>query len=141
MNGGEFLDSNVFIYSLDPDDPAKRLTARRLIGDSLTSGQGRISFQVIQETLNVITRKLRTTVRPDDARQLLAEVLMPLCRVMPSQALYERALDLHAEYRYSFYDSLIIAGALAGGCSRLFSEDLQAGQQIQGLTIINPFAA
>jgi len=67
-------------------------------------------------------------------------VLLPLWRIMPSQALYQSALDLHARYQFSFYDSLIIAAALAAGCTRLYSEDLQHGQRIEGLTIENPFA-
>lgn len=137
----DFIDSNVFIYSLDLDSPEKRATARRLVEDVLHSGEGRISFQVIQETLSVITRKFQRTVSPDDARQFLDEVLVPLWRVMPTQRLYERALDIQARYRYSFYDSLIIAAALAAGCTRLYSEDLQHGQRIEGLTIANPFTA
>jgi predicted nucleic acid-binding protein len=88
-----------------------------------------------------MTRKLQKTVTPDDARLFLDEVLVPLWRVMPSQSLYQRALDIHDRYQFRFYDSLIVAAALAGGCTRLFSEDLQHGQRIEGLAIQNPFAA
>lgn len=58
---------------------------------------------------------------------------------MPTVDLYTRALDLHKRYRYSFYDSLILAAALEAGCVRLYSEDFQDGQQIEGLTLENPF--
>jgi predicted nucleic acid-binding protein len=64
---------------------------------------------------------------------------VPLWRISPSQALYDRALDLQARYRYGFYDSLVIAAALDAGCTQLYSEDLQDGQRIEGLTITNPF--
>ena len=137
----DFVDSNVLVYLLDASNPEKRATARRLVQDKLQAGDGQISFQVVQESLNVVTRKFQTTATPDDTRQFLAEMLVPLWRIMPSQALYERALDVHSRYRYSFYDSLIIAAALAGGCTRLYSEDLQHGQRIEGLTIENPFRA
>lgn len=137
----DFLDSNIFVYSLDVTDPEKHATARRLVAGVLQSGEGRISFQVIQETLSVITRKFQTAVSPDDTRQFLAGVLVPLWRVMPSQGLYERALDIQTRYGYSFYDSLIVAAALSAGCTRLLSEDLQHGQRIEGLSIENPFAA
>jgi predicted nucleic acid-binding protein len=40
---------------------------------------------------------------------------------------------------HHFFDSLIIAAALSAGCDRLYSEDLQHGQLIEGLTIVNPF--
>jgi predicted nucleic acid-binding protein len=66
-------------------------------------------------------------------------MLMPLCRELPSEALYLRTLGLQAARGYSFYDSLIIAAALEAGCTRLLSEDLQHGQVIEGLRIENPF--
>ncbi len=50
-----------------------------------------------------------------------------------------RALDLQARFRFSFYDSLIVAAALQAGCSRLLTEDLQHGQQVDGVTIEKPF--
>jgi predicted nucleic acid-binding protein len=139
MSDGDFLDSNVFIYLVDPDNAAKRRIAEDLIFTAVASGSATISFQVVQETLNVMTRGLRTVVTADDARRFLADVLVPLWRVMPTRALYERALDVHSRYGYSFYDSLIIAAALQAGCARLHSEDLQHGQRIEGLTIENPF--
>jgi predicted nucleic acid-binding protein len=135
-----FLDSNVLVYLLDEGDAAKRTAADRLVRAGLEAGDAHISFQVIQETLNVITRKLQTPVTPEDARRFLDEVLVPMWRVMPTQKLYEHALDIQARYRYSFYDALIIAAALTAGCTRLYSEDLQHGQRIEGLTIENPFA-
>jgi predicted nucleic acid-binding protein len=136
----DFLDSNVLVYLLDEGEAAKRATADRLVRAGLETGEAHISFQVIQETLNVITRKLQTPVTPEDARRFLDEVLVPMWRVMPTQKLYEHALDIQARYRYSFYESLIIAAALGAGCTRLYSEDLQHGQRIEGLTIENPFA-
>ena len=77
-----------------------------------------------ESRLHLVTRKFQRTVTADDARQFLEEVLVPLWRVMPTQRLYERALDVQARYRYGFYDSLIIAAALSAGCLRLLSEDL-----------------
>ncbi|HYY88749.1 MAG TPA: PIN domain-containing protein [Chloroflexota bacterium] len=136
----DFLDSNVLLNLVDESDPGKRTTAERLVAQGLRTGEAQISFQVVQETLNVITRKVRVPTSPDDARRFLSEVLIPLWRIMPTHALYERALDIQARYRYSFYDALIIAAALAAGCTRLYSEDLQHGQRIEGLIIEDPFA-
>jgi predicted nucleic acid-binding protein len=42
-------------------------------------------------------------------------------------------------YRFSFYDSMIVAAALTAGCRELLSEDLQHGQQIETMTIVDPF--
>jgi predicted nucleic acid-binding protein len=69
----------------------------------------------------------------------LDQLLAPLWRVMPSAALYHRALALQARGKFGFYDALIVAAALSEGCARLRSEDLQAGRRIEGLVISNPF--
>ena len=66
-------------------------------------------------------------------------VLAPLWRIHPSPALYMRGLSIQERCGFSFYDSLIVAAALEGGCTRLLSEDLQHGQQIDGLRVENPF--
>jgi predicted nucleic acid-binding protein len=139
MSDVSFFDTNVLVYLLDASSPDKRANVRQLVQETLDSGEGKISFQVIQELLNVVTRKFQTVVAMDDARDFLDDVLMPLWTVMPSRDLYRRALGIHARYQFSFYDALIIAAALSAGCTRLFSEDLQHGQQIEGLTIENPF--
>lgn len=135
----EFIDSNVFIYLFDETAPDKREAAQALIQAGLETGLASISYQVVQETLNIIVRKLPVPATPDQARRFLDAVLVPMWRVMPSPGLYHRGLDIQARYRYGFYDALIIAAALDAGCTRLYSEDLQHGQRIEGLTIENPF--
>jgi predicted nucleic acid-binding protein len=125
---------------MDEDDAAKRGAAEYLVHEGLQTGEASISFQVVQETLNVFTRKVQVPAKPHDAQRFLDEVLVPLWRVMPTQRLYEHALGIQARYQYRFYDALIIAAALSAGCTRLLSEDLQHGQRIEGLTIENPFA-
>ena len=139
MRGGDFLDSNVLLYLFDSTDPAKRHAAESLVQSAVATGAGAISVQVAQETLNVLTRGITPAASADECRRFMNDVLAPLWRVMPTQALYERALDIHARYRYAFYDALIVAAAISAGCSRLLSEDLQHGQRIEGLTIQNPF--
>ena len=69
----------------------------------------------------------------------MEDVLVPLHRVQSSIRLYQASLDIQARYRFSFYDSLIVAAALEAGCHTLYSEDLKHGQQIGELTITNPF--
>jgi predicted nucleic acid-binding protein len=135
----DFIDSNVFVYLFDEADERKREIADGIVGSALQAHTASISFQVVQEILNVVTRKLPTPMTAEDAGRFLEQVLEPLWRVSPSPALYLRALGIQARYRFSFHDSLIIAAALDAGCSRLYSEDLQDGQRIEGLTIENPF--
>ena len=137
MSAEDFLDTNVFVYLFDETAPDKRERAERLVRRSLEEGSGCISYQVVQETLNVVTRKLGA--RPASARLLLDDVLAPLWQVNPSRSLYSRGLRLHGQLGFSFYDSLIVAAALEAGCTRLYSEDLHHGQRVDQLTIQNPF--
>ncbi len=139
MNAKIFLDTNIFVYSFDPSDRIKKDLATELIRQSLKSGTGRISWQVIQEFLNVATQKFATPLRVEDAKTYLHLVLAPLCQIVPNPKLYELCLDIQAETRYSFYDSLILAAAVQGECEKLFTEDLQDGQQVRGVRIVNPF--
>jgi predicted nucleic acid-binding protein len=54
---------------------------------------------------------------------------------------HEHGIRIAERNRYSVFDSMIIAGALEAGCTTLYSEDMQHGQQIGTLTIRNPLAA
>lgn len=139
MSAEVFIDTNVFIYHLDREDGRKQAIAERIVREGLATGNACISFQVIQECLNTVLRKAKIALDIEAARAYLDTVLAPLLQVSASAALYQRALDIQERYRFSFYDSLIVAAALAAGCSRLFSEDMQHGQQIENLTISNPF--
>lgn len=135
----DFIDSNVFVYLFDDVDPVKRGVADRLVSDALTRGRAVVSYQVVQEVLNVMTRKLGAST--DDARRFLGVVLDPLWQIGPSTELYATALDVRGRYGFSFYDALIVSSALAAGCTRLLSEDLQHGQTIGDLSIVDPFRA
>ena len=137
MSAENFLDTNVLVYLFDETDDYKRGRAERLVQQALENGTGCISYQVVQETINVITKKLNAT--PEKARQILDCALIPLWRVNPNRMLYQRGLELQTRYNLSSYDSLIVAAALDAGCKTLYSEDLQHGQQIEGVTVTNPF--
>ena len=133
----DFIDSNVLVYLFDETNLEKYHRARALVNRLVDGKSGCISFQVVQETLNVIT--VRLGISHQRAIQFLDEILTPLWQIDPSPELYLRALELRERYGFSFYDSLIIAAALEAECTRLYTEDMQHGQRIQGLTIENPF--
>lgn len=135
----EFIDTNVFIYLFDETDEHKRTIAEQLIRKALETRSACISHQVVQETLNVVTRKLPSPMSAENARRFPEQILTPLWQIMPSLALYRRGLDLQSRHGFSFYDVLIVAAALESGCTRLYTEDLQHGQKIDGLVIENPF--
>ena len=135
----DFIDSNVFIYLFDQTDPRRRELAREIVNRSIADGTGIISFQVVQEVLNVTTHKMEHPLSGADAVAFFDTVLSPLWQVYPSGDLYRRAIEIRMRYRFGFYDSLIVAAALQGGCVRLLSEDLQHGQSVDTLKVENPF--
>jgi len=139
MNDSVFLDTNIFVYTFDHTAPRKRQQANQLVAEAIETGRGVISFQVVQEFLNVATRKFKTPLSPADCRTYVDRVLAPLCTVWPSIPLYHRALEVLDRWGFSLYDSLVIAAAKEAGCSELCSEDLQNGQVLGDLTITNPF--
>jgi len=86
-----------------------------------------------------VLRHAKVGLSAEQARLYLDTVLLPLLQGAASPALYHRALDIQSRYRFSFYDSLIVAAALTAGCSKLLTEDLQHGQRIEHLVIEDPF--
>jgi predicted nucleic acid-binding protein len=139
MNDKYFIDTNVFVYSFDHDQPAKQDCSKELIQAGLQTGLGIISTQVIQEFLNVATRKFAVPMKAEDSKAYLRLVMNPLWQVYPDLSLYEACLDLQAETGYSFYDSLILSAAIRGECKLLYSEDLHDQQEIHGVMIKNPY--
>ncbi len=135
----DFLDTNVLVYSFDSDAPAKRDRSRALIAAALQDHSATISYQVVQEFLNVATRRFASPMTGGQASGYLNAVLMPLCTVWPSRNLYLTALSVREETGFGFYDALIVAGALEASCKRLLTEDLQDGRVVRGLQIVNPF--
>lgn len=139
MSAEVFLDTNIFIYQLERLDTFKASKAQELIYRGIADGNATISFQVVQECLNIILRKSEVPLEESQAIRYLDTVLYPLWSVMPNHDLYISSLHIKQRYKFSFFDSLIIASALEAGCNILYTEDLQHAQQIQNLYIMNPF--
>ncbi|MDO8465487.1 MAG: PIN domain-containing protein [Gallionella sp.] len=135
MSAKTFLDTNIVVYLYSGDEPEKRAAALALIEQNNTV----ISTQVLSELANTLSRKFGLTF--DVVAQAVAEV-RDACTVVPVMPeTITQALALAQKYRYSYYDSLILAAALSTGCETLSTEDMQHGQVIEGaLTIRNPFA-
>lgn len=139
MSDKYFIDTNIFVYTFNQDEPEESRIANELIESALVERNGCISYQVIQEFINVSTRKFEVPLSVRDCRKYLNIVLSPLCEIFASFDLYHRALEIMERWQYSFYDSLILGAAIQADCKILYSENFQHNQKIQSLTIINPF--
>ena len=139
MSAENFIDTNIFIYQLERLDARKAEIADELIEHGIATQKACISFQVIQECINAAIRKAKVPLTEDEMRKYMEDVLVPLYSVQSSIRLYQASLDIRSRYRFSFYDSLIVAAALEADCKTLYSEDMNHGQRIEGVTIANPF--
>ena len=139
MKDKYFIDTNIFVYSFDKKSRKKKKISYDIIQVALEDNSGCISSQVIQEFLNVSSKKFDPSLLIQDSIKYLNSVLVPLCEIYTSADLYTKTLEISERWKYSFYDSMIITAALRTDCSTLYSEDLQHGQKIQSLTILNPF--
>ena len=134
-----FLDTNILVYSFDPDAPNKAAIAEKLVIRGRSSGLGVISYQVAQEFINVALRRFAATMSAGELERYSLRVLFPLLQIHSSPQLFLHALHLQVRSKLSWYDSLIVAAALQSGCKILFSEDLQDQQRFGDLVIQNPF--
>jgi predicted nucleic acid-binding protein len=139
MNDRFFLDTNVLVYTFDRAAPEKAARATLLVQAAVSTRRGIVSYQVVQEFLNVALRRFVQPMTAADAEQYFNTVLRPLMAVPSSPALYSEALRLTERYRLAWYDSLIVAGATIGECGILYSEDFQHGQKFGSVQVENPF--
>jgi predicted nucleic acid-binding protein len=139
MNVKSFLDTNVIVYAFDQSFPEKARIAQGLITDGAADKQAIISYQVVQEFINVALRGFRLAIVKSDLESFVLTALFPMMAISSSPALVIEALRLHGDNQLSWYDALIVAAALQGGCRVLYSEDLQHGRRFGDLIVQNPF--
>lgn len=132
-----FFDSNVLVYAHDQRFPHKRETARRLYASYLYQDAIALSTQVLQEFFVTITRKASQVSVPEAKK--LVSYLAELRVVTIDADHIIAAIDMHARYRISFWDSLIVVGAKAARASLILSEDLGHMQVYDGVRVENPF--
>lgn len=139
MNADKFfLDTNIIIYGLGQDAPEKMRRAEALM-EMAQSGRGCVSFQVVQEFINVAQRKFRTRLTREEIAFVVNGILLPICKVNPNPSFYLDTLETQEATHLSWYDSLILQAAIDAGCKVLYSEDLQDGFRYRGVTVKNPF--
>ena len=137
MNAEVFVDTNVFLYSID-DSPAaseKREVAREILR---TEPWG-WSVQVAAEFFVNATSNKRTFRLTTDLAESLVETWLrfPTAEITPD--IVRVAMTLHRRFQTSYWDSAILAAAKQLGCHTVYSEDLNDQQNYDGVTVVNPF--
>ena len=134
-----FLDTNILVYSFDLTAPEKAQRADDLLYAALATGEGMISYQVVQEFIAVVRKSFRVPMTFAQIEKYWEQTLRPMLQVHSSPALFQRAIDVCRASQLSWYDALIVAAAIQGRCKVLYSEDLQHGQRFGDLVVQDPF--
>jgi predicted nucleic acid-binding protein len=136
MTANVFVDTNVLIYAVDQADLKKQLAAQSWRAWLWETNRGRISFQVLQEFYVIATKK-----QPSANVEVRKEVsdLMAWQPIALDADVIARAWKIEDRYDISFWDALIVAAAKITSCRYLLTEDLQSGQELDGVMVVNPF--
>jgi len=137
MTATVFVDTNVLIHALDSGDRFKQRLAQRWRAELWERRTGRVSYQVLQEFYVRVTRKWA------GSQQAARDEVLDLLSWQPVTTdfvLVESAWSIQDRHKLSFGDALIVAAARAASCKYLLTDDMQSGQEVDGVTIVNPFA-
>jgi len=132
----EFLDTNILVYAYDRSEPRKQQIAQGLVRRAV-AGEIAASSQVLGEFAATLL-KLTPRAKPEDLIALL-DALAPIKLIALDGDVVLRAVQAHTQYGLHCYDGMIVAAAERGGCQKIWSEDLNAGQKYFGSVVENPF--
>jgi predicted nucleic acid-binding protein len=138
MTAAVFVDSNVLVYYRDASEEEKQPRAEAWVRALWKGRSGRISYQVLHEYYVNVTRKLDPGLSVEEAQEdvhnLMAWKPLPM-----DTSVLDGAFTVEKRFRLSFWDALIVSAAQRAECGFLLSEDLQSGQDLDGVVVVNPF--
>ena len=137
MSDKTFIDTNVLIYAHDIDANAKHKIAKEVLQELWSERTGVLSAQVLQEFYVNVTRKIPSPLSRDLARLVVSSYAIWCLETTPTEIL--ATFRIEDESRIGFWDALIVSSAAKSGANRILSEDLNAGQRIAGILVVNPF--
>jgi len=137
MPAAEFLDSNVLIYAYDASELRKQAVAQTLVRRAV-AGEVLASAQVLEEFAATLLHKLSPRARAKEVLAIL-DALGPIKLVALDGDTIRRAVDANVAYGIHFYDGMIVAAAERGGCTQIWSEDLNPKQRYFNIKVTNPF--
>lgn len=138
MGGKTFIDTNVLLYAHDIDAGAKHDRAKDILRKLWLERMGVLSVQVLQEFYVNVTRKIPKPLSRNSARLVVGTYSIWCGRTGADDV--NAAFRIEDESQINFWDALIIASAKSAGADTILSEDMNAGQQIAGIRVENPFA-
>ena len=138
MSDKTFVDTNILVYAHDLDSGKNHEIAQKAIINLWDTGTGVISTQVLQEFYVTLTRKVSVPLKKSQARRILNNYLAWDVAVNNGETILQ-AIEIEENYHISFWDAMIVSAAYFKNAAIILTEDLNEGQQIEGITIVNPF--
>lgn len=137
MTAKFFVDSNILIYAMGAEgkDAFKAPIARRLLDEPEIG----LSVQVFSEFYVVVTSPSCKKPLSHDEAMAFINVWKQFSVQPITLPLFEKGVELKIRFQISLWDALIIAAAQFLGCTIVYSEDLNAGQEYEGVQVVNPF--
>lgn len=136
----QFVDTNVLVYAHDVTAGDRHVKARSLIEELWRSRDGCLSVQVLQEFFVTTTRKIPKPLEISAAARIVGDLARWHVHAPVSDDVLA-AIDLHRQTQVSFWDAMILRSAKQLGCQIVQSEDLNPGQDYEGVQVRNPFGA
>ncbi|MFZ5898951.1 MAG: PIN domain-containing protein [Bacillota bacterium] len=134
----QFIDTNVLVYAHDASAGEKHKNAADLVRRMWDSGSGCLSVQVLQEFYVTVTQKVIRPLAPQVTSRIIEDLACWHVHIPEPEDILE-AIELHLQYKVSFWDAMIIRSAQALDCGVIWSEDLNPGQHYGGVRVLNPF--
>ena len=138
MNGKVFVDSNLLIYAHDRDAGDRQKQAAEWLAELWENRTGCLSTQVMQEFYVNVTQKIKKPLDRGAAREVLRNYT-PWVHNPLTPVTVLRASEISGTWKLSFWDSMILAAAEQDGAGELLTEDLDHGQVVAGVKIVDPF--
>jgi len=131
-----FVDTNIWLYAfVDSGEPAKSARAKAILQRSSIA----VSPQVVTEVCVNLIKKAQFP--EPEVRRLVTAFYHRYTVVAADLEVQIEASMLREAHSFSFWDSLIVASALAAGADVLYSEDMQDGLEVGGMRILNPLVS
>lgn len=136
MRTKAFVDTNIWVYTVDAADPVRRSRALETVGADSPHDLV-VSSQVLAEFYAVVTRKLAFPLDQVRAQDLVARIsALPVTPI--DGALVGSAISASRAWGVSVWDALILQAAEAAGCALVLSEDLGDGRVYGSVRVVNP---
>lgn len=140
MSGKVFVDTNILIYAHDLDAGQRNEISAAILRDLWENRIGIISTQVLQEFYVNVTRKIENPLPKSKARGIIESYLAWPVELNDAGTVLS-ASEIEERYMLSFWDAMIVASARKAKAEKLLTEDLNHGQEIEGILVENPFVS